>query len=74
MQKNRIRMSGHLPKGTARIEAPDKDYYGFFVRMTDSRDRGNLMKAIEKLNNELGMVPSNPMLLSCLLRKYVEGK
>jgi hypothetical protein len=74
MQKNRTRMSGHLPKGTARIEAADRDYYGFFVKMTDMRDRTNLRKAIEKLNNELGMMPSNPMLLSCLLRKYVEGK
>jgi hypothetical protein len=74
MQKNRIRMLGHLPKGTSRIEDAEKDYYGFYVRMTDRRDRANLRKAIEKLDDELGMVPSNPMLLSCLLRKYAEEK
>jgi hypothetical protein len=70
MNKYRTRMSGHLPKGVSRIDNPEKDYYGFYVRMI-GKDRSNLRKAIEKLGEELGMVPSNPMLLGYLLRKYV---
>jgi hypothetical protein len=56
--------------GVARIE-DDQDCYHFYVRMRGGLDRSNLRKAIDKAAEELGMVPSNPMLLGYLLRRYV---
>jgi hypothetical protein len=58
--------------GVGRIDDTGSDCYHFYVRMRGS-DRDNLKKAIEKVAEELGMLPSNPMLLSYLLRKFVAG-
>jgi hypothetical protein len=56
--------------GVGRIEDDESACYHFYVRMRGA-DRTNLRKAIEKVAEELGMLPSNPMLLSYLLRKFV---
>ncbi len=55
-----------------RITDPSKDRYVFMVNMT-GRDRDYLAKALEKREQEVGFAVSNPMLLSYLLREYVDN-
>jgi hypothetical protein len=71
MNRFRARKSGHTNEGVGRVNDGRHDYYSFYVRMQGHEDRDNLRKAIERLGRELGFVPSNPMLLSYLLRKFV---
>jgi hypothetical protein len=72
MNAYRIRKRAYTQDaGVGRIEDTGSDCYHFYVRMRGGSDRGNLKKAIEKAAGELGMLPSNPMLLSHLLRRYV---
>jgi hypothetical protein len=63
---------GNLSLGTEQIANADDDHslYTFLVRMR-GQDRSNLRKAIEKYAEENGFLPSNPLLMSYLLRAYV---
>ena len=44
--------------------------YTFLVKLKGA-DRERLAKALEKLRVELGFPPSNPMLLSVLLKRFL---
>lgn len=69
MKTFRKRMSND----STRVTDKSKTYYSLFVSIDKDSDRENLEKAISKLESRIVAKPSNPMVLSILLREFVDN-